>query len=175
MPQADALPTEPQPFGLFREPLLAVYLHTNLVLIIREDLLEESEQSRTSRTQYLQADALPSELRRPKQSNFIIEKSFGIPVIDQCKLVRVLINRDIRVAAAIGTGKKDGIERCETMVREEIDVINVDAGVDAMKIRTEPRSTCTTKVVGVGVPQFSAIQNVAKTCKARKVRLTIKF
>ncbi|KAK6114149.1 IMP dehydrogenase / GMP reductase domain family protein [Brugia pahangi] len=54
------------------------------------------------------------------------------------------------------------------MVREEIDVINVDAGVDAMKIRTEPRSTCTTKVVGVGVPQFSAIQNVAKTCKARK-------
>ncbi|VIO99929.1 Uncharacterized protein BM_BM12240, partial [Brugia malayi] len=50
----------------------------------------------------------------------------------------------LRVAAAVGTGKKDGIERCETMVREEIDVINVDAGVDAMKIRMEPRSTCTT-------------------------------
>ncbi|VIO95125.1 Uncharacterized protein BM_BM17590 [Brugia malayi] len=50
----------------------------------------------------------------------------------------------LRVAAAVGTGKKDGIERCETMVREETAVINVDAGVDAMKIRMEPRSTCTT-------------------------------
>ncbi|VDN94283.1 unnamed protein product [Brugia pahangi] len=29
-------------------------------------------------------------------SNSIIEKSFGIPVIDQCKLVRVLTNKDIR-------------------------------------------------------------------------------
>ncbi|VIO93012.1 Uncharacterized protein BM_BM17461 [Brugia malayi] len=73
----------------------------------------------------------------------------------------------LRVAAAVGTGKKDGIERCETMDREEIDVINVDAGVDAMKIRIEPRSICTTKLVtGVGVPQFSTIQSIAKAIAA---------
>ncbi len=48
----------------------------------------------------------------------------------------------------------------------------IDAGVDAVKVGIGPGSICTTRVVtGVGVPQFSAIQNVAKTCKARKVRL----
>ncbi|MDG7055988.1 MAG: IMP dehydrogenase [Wolbachia endosymbiont of Meromenopon meropis] len=32
----------------------------------------------------------------------------------------------LRVAAAIGTGKKDGIERCEALIQEEIDVVVVD-------------------------------------------------
>ncbi len=32
----------------------------------------------------------------------------------------------LRVAAAVGTGKKDGIERCEALIGEEIDVIIVD-------------------------------------------------
>ncbi|MDR3131843.1 MAG: IMP dehydrogenase [Rickettsiales bacterium] len=119
----------------------------------------------------------------------------------------------LRVAAAVGTGKKDGIERCEALIREEIDVIVVDtahghsenvintireikamypntqlvggniatkeaaealidAGVDAVKVGIGPGSICTTRIVtGVGVPQFSAIQNVAEVCKARKVRL----
>jgi len=119
----------------------------------------------------------------------------------------------LRVAAAVGTGKKDGIERCEALIGEEIDVIVVDtahghsenvintireikamypntqlvggniatkeaaealidAGVDAVKVGIGPGSICTTRIVtGVGVPQFSAIQNVAEICKARKVRL----
>ncbi|MCM1001723.1 IMP dehydrogenase [Wolbachia pipientis] len=119
----------------------------------------------------------------------------------------------LRVAAAVGTGKKDGIERCEALIGEEIDVIVVDtahghsenvistireikamypntqlvggniatkeaaealidAGVDAVKVGIGPGSICTTRIVtGVGVPQFSAIQNVAEVCKARKVRL----
>ena len=119
----------------------------------------------------------------------------------------------LRVAAAVGTGKKDGIERCEALIGEEIDVIVVDtahghsenvistireikamypntqlvggniatkeaaealidAGVDAVKVGIGPGSICTTRrVTGVGVPQFSAIQNVAEVCKARKVRL----
>ncbi|QKX03228.1 IMP dehydrogenase [Wolbachia endosymbiont of Litomosoides sigmodontis] len=119
----------------------------------------------------------------------------------------------LRVAAAVGTGKKDGIERCEALIREEIDVIIVDtahghsenvintikeiktmypstqlvagnittkeaaealinAGADAVKVGVGPGSICTTRIVtGVGVPQFSAIQSVAETCKTRKVRL----
>ncbi len=119
----------------------------------------------------------------------------------------------LRVAAAIGTGKKDGIERCEALIGKEIDVIIIDTahghsenvintireikamypntqlvggniatkeaaealidvGVDAVKVGIGPGSICTTRIVtGVGVPQFSAIQNVAEVCKARKVRL----
>ncbi|APR98822.1 IMP dehydrogenase [Wolbachia endosymbiont of Folsomia candida] len=119
----------------------------------------------------------------------------------------------LRVAAAIGTGKKDGIERCAALISEEVDVVIVDtahghstgvintikeikkmhkdvqiiggnivtkeaaealidAGVDAVKVGIGPGSICTTRVVtGVGVPQFSAIQNIAETCKSRNVRL----
>lgn len=119
----------------------------------------------------------------------------------------------LRVAAAIGTGKKDGIERCEALIGEEVDVVVVDtahghsenvintireikkmypntqfiggniatkeaaealidAGVDAVKVGIGPGSICTTRIVtGVGVPQFSAIKNVAEACRARNVRL----
>ncbi|MBA2769062.1 MAG: IMP dehydrogenase [Sporichthyaceae bacterium] len=42
----------------------------------------------------------------------------------------------------------------------------VDAGADAVKCGTGPGSICTTRVVaGVGVPQITAIQEVAKACK----------
>ncbi|MDR2045755.1 MAG: IMP dehydrogenase [Rickettsiales bacterium] len=119
----------------------------------------------------------------------------------------------LRIAAAIGTGKKDGIERCEALIGEEVDVVVVDtahghsenvintireikkmypntqliggnittkeaaealidAGVDAVKVGIGPGSICTTRIVtGVGVPQFSAIKNVAEACRARNVRL----
>ncbi|MDD9331193.1 MAG: IMP dehydrogenase [Wolbachia sp.] len=119
----------------------------------------------------------------------------------------------LRVAAAIGTSKKDGIERCEALTSEDVDVVIVDtahghssgvidtikeikkmckdvqviggniatkeaaealidAGVDAVKVGIGPGSICTTRIVtGVGVPQFSAIKNVAEVCKARNVRL----
>ncbi|QTP63432.1 IMP dehydrogenase [Wolbachia endosymbiont of Ceratosolen solmsi] len=119
----------------------------------------------------------------------------------------------LRVAAAIGTGKKDGIDRCEALIGEEVDVVVVDtahghseniintireikkmypntqliggniaikeaaealidAGVDAVKVGIGPGSICTTRIVtGVGVPQFSAIKNVAEACRARNVRL----
>lgn len=119
----------------------------------------------------------------------------------------------LRVAAAIGIGKKDGIERCEALVSEEVDVVIVDtahghsvgvintikeikkihanvqvvggnivteeaaealidAGVDAVKVGIGPGSICTTRIVtGVGMPQFSAIKNVAEICNARNVRL----
>ncbi|VIO99565.1 Uncharacterized protein BM_BM17852 [Brugia malayi] len=86
MPQADALPTEPHPLGLFREPLLAVLCCS--------------------------PDKTVAE---------------AISLLKNLLVFLWLINaRRLRVAAVVGTGKKDGIERCETMVREEIDVINVN-------------------------------------------------
>lgn len=41
-----------------------------------------------------------------------------------------------------------------------------EAGADAVKVGIGPGSICTTRVIaGVGVPQFTALQTVAETCK----------
>ncbi|AHX03357.1 inosine-5'-monophosphate dehydrogenase [Ehrlichia chaffeensis str. Heartland] len=119
----------------------------------------------------------------------------------------------LRVAAAVGTGPKDGIERAEALIAEDVDIIVVDtahghsqkvlttikeiktlfpysqiiggniataegahalieAGVDAVKVGIGPGSICTTRIVtGVGVPQFSAILNVANACKNKKIKV----
>lgn len=48
----------------------------------------------------------------------------------------------------------------------------VDAGADAVKVGIGPGSICTTRIVaGVGVPQITAINNVAEALKAKKVPL----
>ena len=48
----------------------------------------------------------------------------------------------------------------------------IDVGVDAVKVGIGPGSICTTRVVaGVGVPQISAIQNVAKITHAAGIPL----
>jgi IMP dehydrogenase/GMP reductase len=45
----------------------------------------------------------------------------------------------------------------------------IDAGVDAVKVGIGPGSICTTRIVtGVGMPQFSAIKNIAEVCKEKK-------
>lgn len=46
----------------------------------------------------------------------------------------------------------------------------IDAGADAVKVGIGPGSICTTRVVaGVGVPQLSAIMNVAHVCRSQKI------
>lgn len=46
----------------------------------------------------------------------------------------------------------------------------IDAGADAVKVGIGPGSICTTRVVaGVGVPQLTAIADVARACAARGV------
>jgi IMP dehydrogenase len=48
----------------------------------------------------------------------------------------------------------------------------IKAGADAVKVGIGPGSICTTRVIaGVGVPQLSAIANIAKTCKKHGVPL----
>ncbi|MCB1532020.1 MAG: IMP dehydrogenase [Alphaproteobacteria bacterium] len=46
----------------------------------------------------------------------------------------------------------------------------MDAGADAIKVGIGPGSICTTRVVaGVGVPQLTAIMDVASVCKKKKI------
>lgn len=46
----------------------------------------------------------------------------------------------------------------------------IDAGVDGVKVGIGPGSICTTRVVaGIGVPQFSAVYDVASVCLREKV------
>jgi IMP dehydrogenase len=48
----------------------------------------------------------------------------------------------------------------------------ISAGVAAVKVGVGPGSICTTRIIaGVGMPQFSAIQNVASVCRAKGVPL----
>jgi len=48
----------------------------------------------------------------------------------------------------------------------------VAAGVSAVKVGVGPGSICTTRVIaGVGVPQFTAIQEVAKCCRGKGIPL----
>ena len=48
----------------------------------------------------------------------------------------------------------------------------VDAGADAVKVGIGPGSICTTRIVaGVGVPQITAINNIAEALKAKKIPL----
>jgi IMP dehydrogenase len=48
----------------------------------------------------------------------------------------------------------------------------VDAGASALKVGVGPGSICTTRVIaGVGMPQFTAIQNVAAYCRGKGVRV----
>jgi IMP dehydrogenase len=48
----------------------------------------------------------------------------------------------------------------------------VSAGASAVKVGVGPGSICTTRVIsGVGMPQFTAIQNVAEHCRANGVKV----
>jgi len=48
----------------------------------------------------------------------------------------------------------------------------VEAGASALKVGVGPGSICTTRVIaGVGMPQFTAIRNVASYCRERGVRV----
>jgi IMP dehydrogenase len=48
----------------------------------------------------------------------------------------------------------------------------VSAGASALKVGVGPGSICTTRVIaGVGMPQFTAIQNVAGYCRERGVKV----
>jgi IMP dehydrogenase len=77
-------------------------------------------------------------------------------VIEQVKLVRKLSNITQIVAGNIATA---------TAAKALMDV-----GVDAVKVGIGPGSICTTRVVaGVGVPQLTAIMDVAEACRGQNI------
>ena len=48
----------------------------------------------------------------------------------------------------------------------------IDAGADAIKVGVGPGSICTTRIIsGVGMPQFSAISDVAQLCRSQGVKV----
>src|SRR5215831_2486434 len=68
----------------------------------------------------------------------------------------------LRVGAAVGVGEGTE-ERVEALV---------EAGVDVVKVGIGPGSICTTRIVaGVGIPQITAIQNVAAALEKAGVPL----
>lgn len=118
----------------------------------------------------------------------------------------------LRVAAAVGTGPENGVERARLLALAGADMVVVDtahghakrvietvaairvlldrgveimagnvatasaaialieAGAGAIKVGIGPGSICTTRVVaGVGVPQLTAIADVARVCAERGV------
>ena len=79
-------------------------------------------------------------------------------VIDTVKIIRKL-SKDVQIIAGnIATG-----EAAAALIK---------AGADAVKVGIGPGSICTTRIVaGVGVPQLSAIMDVAAICKKADVPL----
>lgn len=58
------------------------------------------------------------------------------------------------------------------LVTAEAAEASIKAGCDAVKVGVGPGSICTTRIVaGVGVPQLTAVMNVAPVCKKYKVPL----
>lgn len=134
-----------------------------------------------------------------------IEKSQSFPHASKDSQSRLL------VAAAVGTGEKNGIERAAILAAAGLDVVVVDtahghsravldtvsairtnhkdlqiiagniatadaakalikAGADALKVGIGPGSICTTRVVaGVGVPQLTAIMDVASAAAKKGI------
>lgn len=77
-------------------------------------------------------------------------------VLDQVRAVRALDNRTQIIAGNIATGAA-----AEALI---------DAGADAVKVGIGPGSICTTRMVaGVGVPQLTAIMDVAAAAKKRDI------
>ncbi len=77
-------------------------------------------------------------------------------VIDAVKEIRAL-NKDVQLVA----GNVATASAAEALI---------DAGADCIKVGIGPGSICTTRIVaGVGVPQLTAIMDVAKACKIRNI------
>jgi IMP dehydrogenase len=88
----------------------------------------------------------------------VIDTAHGhsIKVIEQVQAVRKLSNTTQIIAGNIATG-----EAAEALIK---------AGADAVKVGIGPGSICTTRIVaGVGVPQLTAIMEVAKAAKKHNI------
>ena len=77
-------------------------------------------------------------------------------VIDTVKAINDLPGRTQVIAGNVATGAAA--------------LALADAGVDAVKVGIGPGSICTTRIIaGVGVPQLTAVKDVAEVCRPRSI------
>jgi len=91
---------------------------------------------------------------------FVVDTAHGHSkgVIDTVKYIKSTYNTSTVIAGNIATA-----EAAEDLIK---------AGADGLKVGIGPGSICTTRVIaGIGVPQFSAIQNVAKIAQKKEIPL----
>lgn len=80
-------------------------------------------------------------------------------VIEMVKAIKQRYNDDIEVVGG-------------NIATKEAALALIEAGADAVKVGIGPGSICTTRVIaGVGVPQFTAVLEVAEACKNKKTQL----
>ncbi len=99
-------------------------------------------------------------LVKAKVDILVIDVSHGHHqnMMDQIKKIKKKYKKVQVIAGNIATA-----DAAEDMIK---------AGADAVKVGIGPGSICTTRVVaGVGVPQITAVMNVAKICRKYKVPL----
>ena len=107
---------------------------------------------------------------------------------DTIKRIQALIDAGVDIVTVDSAhGHSRGVvERIKEIRREfpELDLIGgnivtkeaalalIDAGVNAVKVGVGPGSICTTRVVaGVGVPQITAVMEIADVCKEKSIGL----
>ena len=107
---------------------------------------------------------------------------------DTIKRIQALVDAGVDIVTVDSAhGHSRGVvERIKEIRREfpELDLIGgnivtkeaalalIDAGVNAVKVGVGPGSICTTRVVaGVGVPQITAVMEIADVCKERGIGL----
>ena len=107
---------------------------------------------------------------------------------DTIKRIQTLVDAGVDIVTVDSAhGHSRGVvERIKEIRREfpELDLIGgnivtkeaalalIDAGVNAVKVGVGPGSICTTRVVaGVGVPQITAVMEIADVCKEKSIGL----
>jgi IMP dehydrogenase len=88
----------------------------------------------------------------------VVDTAHGhsVRVIEQVKQVRKLAGKTQIIAGNIATG-----DAARALI---------DAGADAVKVGIGPGSICTTRIVaGVGVPQLTAVMDVAEVCRTQNI------
>jgi len=136
----------------------------------------------------------------------------NLSIIDQCKEVKKVKDKNLLVGAAVGTSNDDLI-RAKALINAGVDLIVIDTahghsnkvikiiskikkinfknsicvgniatgeaalrlyneGADILKVGIGPGSICTTRMIaGIGVPQITAILDVKKSLKNKKIKI----
>lgn len=107
---------------------------------------------------------------------------------DTMERVEALVNAGVDIITVdTAHGHSDGVLKTVSQIKEKYPELNViggniatraaaealvEAGADVVKVGVGPGSICTTRVVtGVGVPQLSAVMEVAEFCKEKGIGL----